>query len=201
MARPPKFDDAEILDRAMAILWERGWTQTSIRDLEEALDIKAPSIYRRFGTKEGLGAAVVDHYIDSVVQGRVDRYLAGEGDPIDNLTRFFDSSVTSSGDNGRLWGCLLTTTALDLGGDDTALSEARQRGYEVIEEGMRAEVERADELNRLAAGTTSDDATATLALAMQGLMALARSGAPSSDLRRRARAAVATVAAPRPVDA
>ena len=76
MARPPKFDDDEILDRAMATFWQQGWSQTSIRDLERTLDLKAPSIYRRFGTKEGLGAAVVDHYVDRVVRRRVDRYLS-----------------------------------------------------------------------------------------------------------------------------
>ncbi|MEM8619833.1 MAG: TetR/AcrR family transcriptional regulator [Actinomycetota bacterium] len=196
MARPPKFGDDEILDRAMTILWERGWTQTSIRDLEQALEIKAPSIYRRFGSKEGLGTAVIDHYVEHVVQGRVDRYLSGEGDPIDNLTRFLDSSVRSSGDNGRLWGCLLTTTAVDLGGEDSALFEARQRGYAVIEEGLRGEVWRAAELGQIAPGVMPGDATATLALAMQGLMALARGGAPSTELRRRARAAVSTIASP-----
>ena len=58
MARSPKFDDDEILDRAMSVLWHRGWARTSIRDLEEALEIKAPSIYRRFGSKEGLAAVL-----------------------------------------------------------------------------------------------------------------------------------------------
>ena len=78
MVRPPKFDDDEILDRAMtASVWQGGWSQTSIRDLEEALDLKAPSIYRRFGSKEGLGAAVVDHYVERVVRRRVAKHLAG----------------------------------------------------------------------------------------------------------------------------
>jgi len=196
MARPPKFDDDEILDRAMAMVWQRGWTQTSIRDLEDAVEIKAPSIYRRFGSKEGLGAAVIDHYVERVVRGRVDRYLDGEGDPVENLAMFLESSVTPATDNGQLWGCLLTASALDLGGAGTAIPEARQRGYDVIEDGLRREVYRAAELDRLATGVDPDEATASLALVMQGLMALSRGGAASDDLRRRARAAVSTIAAP-----
>ncbi|MEM9516542.1 MAG: TetR/AcrR family transcriptional regulator [Actinomycetota bacterium] len=194
MARHPKFNDDEILDRAMSMMWQRGWTQTSIRDLEDALEIKAPSIYRRFGSKEGLGAAVIDHYVERVVRRRVDRYLSCDGDPIENISSFLESSVRGAGDRGRLWGCLLTTSGLDLGGADTAMFAARQRGFDVIEGGLSREVERAAELGRLGEGIDADDATASLALVMQGLMALARSGAASAGLRRRARAAVATVA-------
>ncbi|MDJ0768583.1 MAG: TetR/AcrR family transcriptional regulator [Ilumatobacter sp.] len=194
MARPPKFDDHEILDRAMTALWQGGWSQTSIRDLEGALELKAPSIYRRFGTKEGLGTAVVDHYVDRVVRRRVDKHLTGEGDPIDNLTAFLESSVTQSGDGGRLWGCLLTTTSLEADDPGRAFADALRTGLEVIEHGLQREVYRAAELDRLAPGVEPDAAAATLTLVMQGLMALARGGAPPADLRRRARAAVATIA-------
>ena len=200
MARPPKFDDDEILDRAMSMLWRNGWAQTSIRDLEAVLDLKAPSIYRRFGSKEGLGAAVIDHYVDRVVRRRVDRFLSGDGDPIDNLTTFLERSVTQSGDGGRLWGCLLTTSGIEAGDADPPLVEARQRGFDVIEDGLRREVRRAAELGRLARGVDPEEATATLALVMQGLMALSRSGASSAGLRRRARAAVSTIASSAPTD-
>ncbi|MEM9745825.1 MAG: TetR/AcrR family transcriptional regulator [Actinomycetota bacterium] len=200
MARPPKFDDDEILDRAMSMLWRNGWAQTSIRDLEAVLDLKAPSIYRRFGSKEGLGAAVIDHYVDRVVRRRVDRFLSGDGDPIDNLTTFLERSVTQSGDRGRLWGCLLTTSSIEAGDADPSLVEARQRGFDTIEDGLRREVRRAAELGRLAEGVDPEEATATLALVMQGLMALSRSGASSAGLRRRARASVSTIASSEPTD-
>ncbi len=198
MARPPKFDDDEILDRAMTVFWRDGWSQTSIRDLEAELEMKAPSIYRRFGSKDGLGAAVVDHYVDRVVQRRVGRYLDGDGDPIDNVRTFLERSVRRSGDDGRLWGCLVTTSVLDAGQGDAAIVEARRRGFDTIEEGLRRELHRAADEGRLAAGVDAEDATAALALAMQGLMTLSRSGASSAELRRRARAAVSTIAAAQP---
>ncbi len=196
MGRTPKFDDAEILDRAMTTFWQGGWSQTSIRDLEAALDLKAPSIYRRFGTKDGLGVAVVDHYVDRVVRRRIDKHLPGTGDPIVNITKFLERSVTQSGDGGRLWGCLLTTTSLEAADADAELEAALARGIAVIEAGFGREVDRAAELGRLAPGVDPGDVVATLTLAMQGLMALARSGASPADLRRRARAAVSTFASP-----
>jgi TetR/AcrR family transcriptional repressor of nem operon len=201
MGRAPKFGDDEILDRAMAAFWQGGWSQTSIRDLERELDLRAPSIYRRFGTKEGLGAAVVEHYVDRVVHRRVDKYLSGDGDPIDNITMFLERSLTQSGDGVRLRGCLLTTISLEAGHPDAPLADALARGHAVIESGFRREVRRAVELDRLAAGVDPDAAAAMLTLVMQGLMALARGGSPPADLRRRARAAISTISAPEPAGA
>ena len=195
MARNPKFDDDEILDRAVTAFWQGGWNRTSIRDLESALDLKAPSIYRRFGTKEGLGVAVVDHYVDRVVRRRVDKLLRPDGDPIDNIVRFLELSVTEAGDGGRLWGCLLTTTSLEAEAPGAALGAALQRGLAVIDDGIRAEVDRAVALGRLADGVDPEAVVAATSLVMQGLMALSRSGASPADLRRRARHAVTLFAA------
>lgn len=54
MARPAKFEDLEVLDRASDLFWRDGCDAVTIRDLEAALDLRAPSIYRRFTTKDGL---------------------------------------------------------------------------------------------------------------------------------------------------
>lgn len=194
MARSPKFDDDEILDRAMTAFWRGGWNSTSIRDLEQALDLKAPSIYRRYGTKEALGVAVIDHYVERIVRHRVDTLLHPDDDPIDNLRRFLETSVTESGAGGRLWGCLLTTTSLEAGDCDPELTAALHRGLATIEAGIRTEVERAAAAGRLADGVDPDAATASTTLAMQGLMALSRSGTPPAELRRRARQTVSLFA-------
>ena len=192
MARSPKFDDDEILDRAMSVLWIRGWGRTSIRDFEDALQLKAPSIYRRFGSKEGLASAAIDHYVDRVVNGRVSRHLPGEGDPIANVRAFMCTSVSEPDRSGRLRGCLVTSTMLDVTALDPAVHAALDRGIAMIEAGLRRELERAEASDQLAVGVSAEQATATMLLVMQGLMALARGGSPE-DLQRRAEAAVATI--------
>ena len=198
MGRPPKYDDDQILDRAMETFWCRGWSSTSVRDLEAALDLRAPSIYRRFGSKDQLGAAVVDHYTDRVIVRRVGKLLPGVGDPVANIATFLDRSVTEADDGGGLWGCLLTTASLEARTPGPELAAALGRGHAVIEAGLRREVGRAGRLGRLAPGVDPGAATAMLTLAMQGLMALARSGVPSRELRRRAQAAVSVITAPAP---
>ena len=43
----------------------------STRDLEQALDLRAPAIYRRFGNKDGLIAQCMEHYIKTVIRVRI----------------------------------------------------------------------------------------------------------------------------------
>ena len=193
MGRQPKFNEDEILDRAMTVVWQRGWSHTAIRDLEEALELKAPSIYRRFGTRTGIGVAIVDHYTERVVQRRVDRHLPGTGDPVANIVAFLETSVTQSGDDQRLWGCLLTTTSLEGSAADDALAEVLARGLDVIEQALRREIVRAQKTGSLDASIAPSAAVDMLVLTMQGLMAMARGGSPPAVLRRRARAAVSLI--------
>lgn len=200
MARPPRFDDDEILDRAMVELWRHGWANTSIRDLEQALQLKAPSIYRRFDTKAGLGVAVVEHYVERVVRRRIEKYLPGSGDPVENIQAFLECAVMPAETDDELWGCLITTIAVDTGGPAGGeaapeLAAALRRGLAAIEAGLRCEVERAAHVGRLAETIDVESATGTIALVMQGLMAQARAGVPAPELQQRARAAVQLISA------
>lgn len=195
MARPPKYADEEILDRALELFWTRGWSATSIRELETQLDLKAPAIYRRFGSKDGLSQAVLGHYVDRVVRRRIEKYLPGEGDPLDNIREFLVSGVRPAADGGPLIGCLLTTTALETPEVSPDLGAALMAGQAIIEAAIRRELERATEAGALAPGLDVDGALSMLTLAWHGLMVLARSGEAPEVLARRANAAADALAA------
>ena len=180
----------------MRAFWIRGWSTTSIRDLEDALGLKAPSIYRRFGSKDGLTRAVVDHYVEHVVRFRIERYLSGSGDPIANLHAFFDSAVTTRA-GAPLVGCLLTTISFEAQQLDPDSRRALDLGLDVIDRAIRTELDRAEAGGLLAEGVTVDDATANLILAWHGLMVLARTGRSPANLQAMARATVESIAAVR----
>lgn len=195
MARPPKYEDDEILDRALRLFWTRGWSATSIRELEVELDVKAPAIYRRFGNKDGLSQAVLDHYVDRVVRRRIEKYLPSQGDPVTNIRGFLVSAVSAPPSDGPLIGCLLTTTALEGSDVSPELGAALIAGQAVIEDALRRELERAREAGALAAGIDVESALGALTLAWHGLMVLARSGESPDRLVARAHAAADAIGA------
>lgn len=66
--RPRTFDEAEVLDAATRLFWERGYEGTSIKDLIDAMGMTPPSVYAAFGSKEALYDRVLDRYTETFGQ-------------------------------------------------------------------------------------------------------------------------------------
>jgi TetR/AcrR family transcriptional repressor of nem operon len=111
MARVRQFDRNEVLDRAMALFWTRGYEATSIRDLVEATGINRGSIYATFGDKKGLFLAVLDHYAEKV--GKPLMAELADSDPRRAIERMFDSIIRRTSDSRFPRGCLNTNTSLE----------------------------------------------------------------------------------------
>jgi AcrR family transcriptional regulator len=62
MGRPKEFSEAEALDRAMHVFWEKGFEGTSLDDLTAAMRINRSSLYSTFGDKETLFRRVIERY-------------------------------------------------------------------------------------------------------------------------------------------
>lgn len=62
MGRPREFSEAETLDAAMRVFWEKGYEGASLGDLTRAMGINRSSLYSSFGDKEALFRRVVDRY-------------------------------------------------------------------------------------------------------------------------------------------
>jgi len=71
MPREPSYDRDAALDAAMTLFWVKGYTATSLKDLELALKMRPGSIYAAFQSKEALFRAALDLYA-----GRMEAELA-----------------------------------------------------------------------------------------------------------------------------
>lgn len=178
MARPAKFDDLEVLDRASDLFWRDGCDAVTIRDLEAVLDLRAPSIYRRFTTKDGLVAASIDRYVDRVVRGRVRRYLERADDPVEGLRAFFSSVLEPHPGEPTPRGCLLTVTAGQRSFDDPTIRAGVVAGLAVIESAFRTQVERAQAAGQVRGDLDPVAVAVGLLASFEGLLVLARAGMP-----------------------
>lgn len=178
LPRPARFDDTELLDRSVDLLWRDGCDAVSIRDLERALGVRAPSIYRRFHSRDELVARSLDRYVDRVVAGRIRRHLTGSDDPVAGLRSFFRSALEPVRGEPEPRGCLLTLTAGQAASRAPAVGAAVARGIGVIEEAFRTELLRAREGGLVAASVDVDELAAGLLLWFEGMLVLARTGRP-----------------------
>jgi AcrR family transcriptional regulator len=176
MPRPAKYPDTHLLDRSYELLWRDGCDAVSIRDLEIALDLKAPSIYRRFHSRDELIARSVDRYVERVVAGRIRRHFDGADDPVAGLRSFFLSALEPAAGEATPRGCLLTVTAAQSAADSAGVRAAVEAGLSSVESAFATQVRRAADHGRTAPGTDVDTLATVLLLAFEGLLVLARSG-------------------------
>src|SRR4051794_4897075 len=59
MARPRKFKESDVLDRAADVFGRHGYDGSTMLELTAAMGLNSPSIYAAFGSKRGLFDAVL----------------------------------------------------------------------------------------------------------------------------------------------
>jgi TetR/AcrR family transcriptional repressor of nem operon len=184
MPRPRSIEDETLLPKAMFLFWRNGYARTGIRELEETLGLKAPSLYNRFGSKDALFQASVAHYLETVVRGRIRRYLEAS-DPLQGLREFFDSTYDSVNEAKPGLGCLLVNTSLEAGADDPATVAQLKRGRRMIRAAIRAALRRAQRAGSLSADADTSTLADALHLGLQGLLVDARVERDKAVLKKR----------------
>lgn len=62
MARPIEYDLNKVLDKAMNLFWEKGYTGVSMADLVKHTGLNRRTMYSLFTDKEGIFKDALDHY-------------------------------------------------------------------------------------------------------------------------------------------
>jgi len=199
MARPQKVNSDDVLRRAMHLFWRNGCDDVTTRDLEQALDLRAPAIYRRYRSKTELLARCVDHYVEHIVLRRITQILEAAPSALQGLHVFFVSMLEPHSAEPGLRGCLLTNLAAHRDTRDPEVGKAVARGLNVIHEAFRAQIARAVEDGELAEDTDTRAVAAALFLTLQGLLTMSRAG--SSDLEAGVAGTFALLGMPPPVKA
>lgn len=157
MGRPREFDREKALDQALALFWAKGFEGTSLMDLVTAMDIKKPSLYAAFGSKEELFFEVLNLYQQRLGAAAMPAFeLPSARKAIEAYLR---ALAAFQSDRGTPKGCLLVQGALacsdDSHGVSKLLAEVRESGIAMIEACLdrakaQGEVPKGTDLKRLA---------------------------------------------------
>jgi len=168
MARPRSFNPDTILQAAMHRFRRMGYERVSIKDLEAATGLTSGSLYNSFGSKDGLFRAALEHYVETVVRGRIAAY-AGPAATLDDLEQLFLSLWEMPQADG--FGCLVTNSAVEFGPDAPPFAADKvAEGLAIAGNGIRSVL-----LRELGPDEGEREA-AHLALVYHGILVLARSG-------------------------
>jgi AcrR family transcriptional regulator len=88
--RPQTLNAENVLDVAMTAYWERDPADVSVNAICQMAGVSKPSLYRAFGSEDGLSHAVLDRYADQVLSDMFKILQSGTGlwDTLDALIDF-----------------------------------------------------------------------------------------------------------------
>jgi TetR/AcrR family transcriptional repressor of nem operon len=89
MARHKAFDQEDVLDKAVAVFWAKGYEATSMQDLVDAMGIQRGSLYATFGSKQQLFLQSLERYGKVVVKQFLD-ILQSKPSGVESIELFFD---------------------------------------------------------------------------------------------------------------
>ena len=120
MAGVKKFDQEEIIDRALEVFWQQGYEATSIHDLVEATGIGSGSLYGTFGDQEKLFLAVLDRYSEKSAATFMN--ALNDPNPRRALEGMFEQLIERMSNPGYPRGCLTTNTCVESPGGDEVIA-------------------------------------------------------------------------------
>ena len=186
--RPIEFDPEQVLDAAVALFRERGYTATSVADLLQARGLSRSSLYHSFGDKQTLFTRCLDRYRSQVAQ-QMQSALEDAPSARGWLETVFREPAEQAGDPTAMHGCLVMNSASELGQSNAEVAAHVGSGVDHLRRVFATAVERARQAGEIPAEKDSRTLAAYLLCSMAGLRTLLKAGAT----RREARGIVDTV--------
>ena len=123
MSRTALYNRQDALERALQLFWQKGFHATSLKDIEEALDMRPGSIYAAFGSKDGLFQEALDYYA-RLGLSELERVMGAYQSPLLGLAAFV-RQLGGIRDKGLpSQACMLVKSLLELGArEQTALQK------------------------------------------------------------------------------
>lgn len=180
MGRPREFSEAEALDAAMRVFWEKGYEGASLDDLTTAMRINRSSLYSTFGDKESLFRRAVAQYGEGQLTFVVD--ALGRRTAREVIETLWRGTVKFLADSTHPRGCFSLQGALACGtgaeNAKQALIEWRNTGLARIEKRMQ----RARREGDLSKKVNPKDLARYVMIVMNGVSIQAANGASAAEM-------------------
>lgn len=154
MARTARYDRHSALEKAMNLFWERGYSGASMKQIEQALDMRPGSIYATFGSKDSLFREALAAYAHRTGAEFRD-HLARQPSVLDGLQDYLRQTGWKStpGQQAPSRACLIVKTLLEARNLDPAIADQTNTILCDIEQALTEALELAFSRGELARGT------------------------------------------------
>ena len=183
MARPREFDETEALDRAMVVFWKKGYQNTSLDDLLEAMGIQRGSFYNTFGSKKETYLRAIDRYTDFMFNGGPYTQAAHMEPGLGALAAMCDNYIDSVTGDAEPRGCFFAHVSKEHRGDDPDIQQAIAKGIERMRGLVKRSIEAAKRDGDLPEEVSAEGMAMLFMSVAWGIHVMAEAGIPKEDLK------------------
>lgn len=115
MARNVEFNEAEAIEKAMEVFWEKGYSAASMRDLTTAMKINSSSLYNTIGDKHALFVKCIKNYTQTHMEQARKRAQAARS-PLNAIVNLINDSVNDIINKAN--SCMIIKTTFEIANDD-----------------------------------------------------------------------------------
>jgi TetR/AcrR family transcriptional repressor of nem operon len=133
MPRVKKFDEKEVLEKAMELFWVQGYHATSIQDLVDHLGINRASLYDTYGGKESLFQKAFRLYREQNTT-HFRQFLNNKPGVREGLRTLFSTAISEAAGDAERKGCFVVNTATELVPGDPELLQILGENKRVFEQ-------------------------------------------------------------------
>jgi len=113
MSKQAKFNRDEVIEKAKNLYWEKGYHATSMRNLQDVVDMRPGSIYAAFGSKDNLFKEALNRYAQ-VGAEQLANSMAQEATVLAGLKRFIRSVIICNKDTAPSGMCMIVKSVAEL---------------------------------------------------------------------------------------
>lgn len=118
MSAQAKFNRDDVIEKAKNLYWEKGYHATSMRNLQDVVDMRPGSIYAAFGNKDNLFKEALSRYADEGASNLA-KSIAQEKTVLAGLKRFIHSVTVCSKGTAPSGMCMVVKTIGELTQNDS----------------------------------------------------------------------------------
>ncbi|KPW02661.1 HTH-type transcriptional repressor ComR [Pseudoalteromonas sp. P1-11] len=173
MAKTTTFDRQEVIDKATNLYWKKGFHATSMRNLQDAVDLRPGSIYSAFGNKDGLFKEALANYADmslSLLQQCKDEHDS----PLHALKAFMKLIIVESQNSAPNGICMLSKTISELTDENQDLIDVTKAHLVNISSALVRLIEEAQTLGEVDKNKNAEDLATHVQIQITGLRTFAK---------------------------
>jgi AcrR family transcriptional regulator len=167
-----KHDRQLAIEKATRLFWKKGFHATSMRNLQQAIDMRPGSIYASFGSKEELFKASLQYYTSTSL-AQLTTCTETVSSPLEALKIFIRNAVIGSRISAPCGMCMLVKTISELTEDNADLLAEAKRLLSAIEDAFTTLLIQAKECGELDKSKDPKRLACFLQMQLMGLRAYA----------------------------